>query len=394
MDFNFSSNKGSFPGAQQRELYLALLDDEYFSYPEVSQVWSEATCKDVQRAAKKSIRLDSLQLQTEGGQYLNVPLVEKIRPRWWYIAVASCSAQAVEISYSMHLRNRLRGWQSELSMDVMGVCKTALILCATFGLVLANQFRSVHAWMALSGQGQWWRIHPVLLLLTCSSCLALFGSACWFIYYWHYMQDGEIYETWATLARLGILSAKTIMQLIMLLLAQGQCTCSSDIAWSDHSQLIWGMVAFGLLSFGLEVWGDTEFWSTSTEFVYDTRPGCLLVAFDIFWLWAYASRSYGTLCRETRVKPRRFYKSYGMLFGAWFAVLPVVAALARVLSPWVRFGITFACSNFAHAVTLATLVYTFRPDVAVDLYELRMQEYKSIHAEELNRLIQNDDATL
>jgi len=86
--------------------------------------------------------------------------------------------------------------------------------------------------------------------------------------------------------------------------------------------------------------------------------------------------------------------SYGLLFGAWFAVLPVVAALARVLAPWVRFGITFACSGLAHAVVLAILVYTFKPDIAVDLYELKMQEYKAINAEELNRLIQNDDGTL
>jgi len=403
MDFNVSvdasgeSANVGVPEMQQQELYLALLDDEYFSYPEVSQVWSEASCRDVKTAAKKSIRLDWNQLHMEGGQYLNVPLVEKIRPRWWYIALVSCSgqaAQAVEISYSMHLMNRLRGWQGELSMDLMGVCKTALLLCAMFGLVLATQLRSVRAWMALSGQGQWLRIHPVLLLLTYSSCLAFLGNACWSVYYWHYMRDGEIYETWANLARLGVLSAKTIMQIIMLLLAQGQCICSCDIAWSDHSQLIWGMAVFGLFSFGLEVWGNTECWSTSTEFVYDTRPGCLLVAFDIFWLWAYASRSYGTLCRETRIKPRRFYMSYGLLFGAWFAVLPVVAALARVLAPWVRFGITFACSGLAHAVVLAILVYTFKPDIAVDLYELKMQEYKAINAEELNRLIQNDDGTL
>ncbi|CAK0815121.1 unnamed protein product, partial [Prorocentrum cordatum] len=40
------------------EVHLALLDDEYFSFPEVSQVWTEANCTDILRAAKRSFKLD------------------------------------------------------------------------------------------------------------------------------------------------------------------------------------------------------------------------------------------------------------------------------------------------------------------------------------------------
>merc|ERR1711920_298485 len=141
-----------------------------------------------------------------------------------------------------------------------------------------------------------------------------------------------------------------------------------------HIELVGGMIFFGGLSLALEIYGDSEFQNTTTEFIYDTRPGCVLVAFDVVWAWLYVNRSLKTYRAESRSKPRAFYARYGVGFGLWFAVLPLLAALARILAAWVRFSVTFAIAGLVHAATLAALVYTFHPDVAAELYELRAHE--------------------
>merc|ERR1712151_287325 len=153
--------------------------------------------------------------------------------------------------------------------------------------------------------------------------------------------------------------------------------CTPHIMWNDHMELVGGMICFGCLSFVLELYGDSEFQNTTTEFIYDTRPGCVLVAFDIFWLWLYATRALRTSRGETRPKPRAFYARYGIIFGAWFAVLPLLAGLARVLAAWVRFSVTFAVSGIMHSIVLALLVHTFQPQIALELYELRAHECES-----------------
>jgi len=388
------SDKGEADDSQVPELYIALLDDEYFSYPEVSQVWGEANCKDVLKASKKSLHLDWSRIQSGSGEHITVPLVEKIRPRWWYVAFVSCSSHSYELAYSLHLENSLRGWQSEFSMDAMGVFTMTFCLNIIFGGLMFAQMRSLREWHGFGHNSKTPKVHPALKMLSYSALLSLSGNVCWLVYYWYFMRSGDAPEYWAYLARLCIVSAKTVMQIMLMLLAQGQCVCSPDIIWADHSELVGGMVLFGCLSLGLELWGDTQFWTTTTEFVYDTRPGCVLVAFDVLWLWSFASKSYATFCKETGPRPRHFYRYYGPVFGLWFAALPLVAALARAVASWARFRVTFAASGLAHAMALAALVHSFRPCVACELYELRTQEYEALDSQELEGFLGEDDDAL
>jgi len=154
------------------------------------------------------------------------------------------------------------------------------------------------------------------------------------------------------------------MQVILLLLAQGECVATPGITWDNHWELVGGNSAFGAFSFLLELYGDSQFQSTNTEYIYDTRPGTALLAFDVFWMWMYASRSWATFQRETRSRGRRFYKHY-----APFASLPTIAAIAALISPWYRLYVVFLLSSLVHAVALGTLIWTFSPDVAPGLFE-------------------------
>lgn len=389
LHFHVFGGKRTYPGstqvdpdeedAKKTEVHLALLDDEYFSFPEVSQVWNELNCSDVIKASKRQWRLDWTKVKSTDGELIQSTLVERFRPRWWYIALTSCSDFQTELSYSMHLENRMRGYQSEFSMDAMNVFGLTLVVCVLFVGLAWVQFKSFRMWREMSRTGRWLSVHPALILLTASTVLASAGEAAWFQYYCHFLRSGEALETWAIIGRAGIVSAKTLMSLLLMLFAQGECVCSPDVAWYSHRELVFGMALFGFLSFLLEVWGDSELRNTATEYIYDTSYGMVLVAFDVLWLWMFASRAWQTFQSETRLKPRLFFKKYGVLFCGWFAALPVIALLAKVLAAHVRFGITLMLSSLVHVAVLALLVHSFQPDNATKLYELKITEYQAVH---------------
>jgi len=222
------------------------------------------------------------------------------------------------------------------------------------------------------------------------------GEALWLVYYWNLTQLGEASEVWSLSGRALVIAAKVLMQILLMLLANGDCVCTPDLDWSSRKELVLGQTLFGCLTFGLEVWGDSEHQSTSVEYIYDTSPGLVLVAFAALWLYMFASRSWQTMESEKRLKPRQFYRQYGPLFSLWFATLPMVALFATLIAAWVRYRIVLAMNNLAHAFALGALIYTFRPDVAEKLYELSAHEYSAVHgdeanASELSRLVREDE---
>lgn len=364
------------------ELHLALLDDEYQSFPGVSQVWDELACKDVLKASKNTFSLKWPLAATANGTSNDSYIREKVRPRWWYIAVASCSDHDVSFSYAFHLTNRRVGEDSEFSFDAVGISRITFCLSIVFAAATAFQLNSINGWKASTRTAQWGQVHPVLLLVLAASVLATFGQVCWLMYFWHYQREGQGGDMWALVGRVGLVSARVCLSLILLLLAQGECVCSPNINWAAHREIVRGLVVFGVLSYMLEVWGESELRSTVTEYVYDTRPGMVLVAFDMLWMWIYTRRAWRTSRSETRVKALRFFRSYAPIFSLWFASLPGVAALAQMLAPWVRYYVTFAVNGAIHVVALGLLVYTFQPQVAAQLYELKATEYKKLGQEE------------
>jgi hypothetical protein len=381
-------------------VHLALLDDEYFSFPEVSQVWTEANCTDILRAAKRSFKLDWHKVADKSGKAsgwtMETRVVEKIRPRWWYVAIASCANYSLDVSYRFHLENKMRGWQSELSVDHLGVFALTFLACVLFCGLLAAQVRTMNEWALRSRASRWQRLHPALQMLTASAAFATAGEALWLVYYWNLTQLGEASEVWSLSGRALVIAAKVLMQILLMLLANGDCVCTPELDWSSRKELVLGQTLFGCLTFGLEVWGDSEHQSTSVEYIYDTRPGMVLVAFDALWLYMFASRSWQTMENEKRLKPRQFYRQYGPLFSLWFATLPMVALFATLIAAWVRYRIVLAMNNLAHAFALGALIYTFRPDVAEKLYELSAHEYSAVcgdeaNASELSRLVREDE---
>jgi len=316
-------------------------------------------------------------------------LIERVRPRWWYVAFVSCSTFPVELHYEGHLENRLQGSRGELSMDEPGVCETSFLVIV-FGAVAACQMKSRRRWTEEQGGGP-----EALGLLSAATVAAGAASACWLQYYWGSSSNGRANVTWLFVGRAGGVFARTLLSMLLLMMAHGESVSSPGLDWLRHKELVSGMSIFGVLSFLLEIYGDTTLQSTTTEYIYDTRLGSALVAFDVFYLWVYCSRSWASFQAETRPKQRIFYKHYAPMFALWFAALPIIAVIARGIAPWYRFYITFLVSGLAQAAALGALVWTFSPDVAPRLYLVEASAASGRHEracndEELDSMLNND----
>lgn len=371
---------GSDPNVQ-----LAMLDDEYFSFPEVSPVWDRAKCSDITKAAKSHYSINWAQASKDVGFHLDTFIVEKVRPRWWYVAIASCSDQEILLSYSLHLQNPLQGSQVELSMDERGLALVAQAFMYLFGAIAGLQLWSVQQWSQSSRRTS----PPGQFMLSVAVGMAFVGQFWWRLYFQRYQESGEEMELQAGLARFCVTFGKTLVSMLLVLLAYGECVCRPGIDWAKHRDSMIGLTALGIFGFVLEMWSDSQARNSTTEYIYDTRPGMAFIALDLVWLWVYCSRCWQTLQEETRVRQRYFYRYYAPVFALWFAALPIVSCIAAVLAPWVRAGILFLVTGLIHAAALTLLVYSFLPGKAAGIYELRDWDHEAsaARADELTNLL-------
>merc|ERR1719454_1957387 len=113
---------------------IVLLDDEVGSYPDSNNRWPGFDCNDkrLQAASKNylNVEVDKLQVHNR----LKTYIIERIRPRYWFIAALDCSGVSRTIEYDLHLRNQEHGWLQELSMDYCGLEPVCVFLVAYVGL--------------------------------------------------------------------------------------------------------------------------------------------------------------------------------------------------------------------------------------------------------------------
>lgn len=392
IDSSSAASTGAAPKDGEKKepkIWIALLDDEYYSFPLLKEVFDDVHCQEIVNRAKSKVEIEWKSIEGNNHQNYLRRIAQHVRPRWWYVTVVSCADVGVELSYHMHMNNTLRGWQSELSADHQGVPILAFLQAAVLCALASRQWKSAQEWSLQGVTRRCFRLHPAVMVITAASFLAAASSVGYFVYFYHMLQGVAAYRGLSAFCRAGMIAAKTLISILLMMLARGQCVCTAELSWFEHKEVVFGLSVFGVLSFWLESWGSSEVTNTSVEYIYDTRPGTALVMLDMLWLYLYASRCWATWDAETRVRPKFFYRRYGAPWTAWFASLPVIACVASLLDPWVRFKVTYAVNSLVLAATLGTLVHSFRPEVAVKLYELT--EYEPVDVDELNRFMEEDD---
>eukprot|EP00933_Yihiella_yeosuensis_P015703 TRINITY_DN13610_c3_g1_i1.p1 TRINITY_DN13610_c3_g1~~TRINITY_DN13610_c3_g1_i1.p1 ORF type:complete len:468 (+),score=53.74 TRINITY_DN13610_c3_g1_i1:56-1459(+) len=372
-DIELSELKVSGPVDGSTSAVLVLLDDQEESYPDSDGgQWNSYTCEEKQHHARWK---QPIVLQVPS-MTISVPMHQKVRPRWWFVAVIGCSNVSSEISfnYKVHTLNPTLGSQSELSWDQLGVIEISMFFLLVNVVLTLSQF---YANALVSGTSR--ESHPIIRILSaglfCGSCSHL-AYAC---HYRILAVNGRGLPIVNIFGKFMQSSAKFLLMSILLLVSRGNCV-SKELDLKSLPGLLLILGGFSLLSFSLEVWGEfSQSRTFTTDFVYSTSCGHLLILLDLALLAVYATNVQRSLAAEKDPERRSFYKTWGVAFGVWFLSLPAVAILAHLIAPWVEFRIVLIVVDIFQAVTFAALVTGLWPtkDKPLLRLELEMETFAS-----------------
>mmetsp|Transcript_105961 Transcript_105961/g.341876 ORF Transcript_105961/g.341876 Transcript_105961/m.341876 type:complete len:445 (+) Transcript_105961:49-1383(+) len=370
-DFDRHSTAGYFnvtlhtlAHSEVADLRLLLLDDQASSYPDAPGAWDAYSCEEKLAHARWSRPVSKSLTSMEGYGWL-LPISEKLRPRWWFVVLLDCSGSGAIISYNVHAWNPLHGWQAEFSHDHYGVLQMCASLLILYCLVGLAQFRAFASHCAHSTDG-----HPLIQVLhagiACSSC-AMFLFIC---HYGVFARNGRGVVFLYAMAKCCQAVSKCILFSILLLTSQGNCISRAMNA-HDVRRLLRMVTPFFLTCVGLELWGEfADSRKYTTDFVYSTSLGKLLVYGDLLFLALFVVNIRESYTSEQDVDKLRIYRVWGSLCVLWFLVLPSVTVLAHFVAPWVRFLVAMGASSFAHVLMYSVLVVGLWPSAGQSYFVL------------------------
>jgi len=280
-----------------------------------------------------------------------VNINEKICPRWWYVAILNCDMQDVEMAYSVHVTNPLAGWQHEFSVDRFWATHLCLILLIIYSIVCFFQLLAIDKSNKLGKE-----THPLLQQLTASDGFSVVQVVALCIHYIRFSWTGQGVLWLYILAKIAGAVSKMFLMATLLLISGGRCV-STPMVIGDAFLTFLVVCPFMLSCLMIELW--SEFGSIqqyTTDYVYSTPPGWLLVAIDVCLFSLYLVRLLRTSKNENDTKKQHFYSSWGALYSTWFLVLPVMALVAIFLPSWVRFMVVFAATHLMRVFMYVILI--------------------------------------
>jgi len=345
--------------APDQRMELLLFDDEADSYPGPSGEWDRLSCEEKKLRAKISEEVIPYEAAQPGGQLLRFSISERVRPRWWYIALTDCSNMTVNVKYKVHAMNDAYSWASEFSMDKRYALHALAPLAAVYLLLTAAQLLANRelAEQAGADSAAGKAAHPFARLLLAGLALGLVSSLLSIVYYARYAATGTGGMATHVTAHLLHVASNFVLASLLLLVSQGKCI--SYIMVADDARRMCRLLGPFLVScFLLELWGDYANSRTyTTDYVYNTACGWAVVAVDLLLLGVYARNLRATHAAERDRGDGPFYRTWGVLYGAWFLSLPAAAALSRaVLAPYVWWHVSLVVTRAATAAVYAALV--------------------------------------
>jgi len=353
---------------------LALFDDQSSSYPRQADAFLELPCDEQLKHSRYQVQITS-DVRTEEGFHMNIPVFERIRPRWWYIAVLNCGVQDVDLAYTIHTTNPTAGWQREFSVDHYGVARLCLMLLVIYSIAFVVQLVAINISKNLGKD-----THPLVQYLIASVGCSVAQVLALCIYYIRFSWTGQGVLWLYILAKISRAFSKMFLMAILFLISQGRCV-STPMVISDAFRMFRMVGTFVVFCVMLELW--SEFGSMhnyTTDYVYSTTSGQLLVFIDICLLSLYLVNLHGTRRKEIDTTKQYFYSSWGALYSTWFLVLPVMTLAASFLGPWLRFKVVFAVSHLMNIFMYGILIGGLWPTKTHSHFALDMVEMEPLGA--------------
>jgi len=334
-------------------LYFMTFDDESVHWPYVRSRWNELSCTEWHKAANLVLPL-SPALATS--PYIFSDLVhvhERLRPRFWYFAFIDCGADVLQpVKFSIHARNVRQGMQVEFGMDERG-SMLAEILCgvAFAGLVIAI---AVITWQES-------RSRPLLRLLQTSAVCSFLGCVCLVLHNTRYAEDGVGLGFAMVLSVVFASMAKALLVILQYFVVVGWPLVFEQAEKQWRSFIILGVAGILALSVGCEIHGEFFRDQSTTLFLYNSWPGHLILALNLWLLGGALLLTYRIHGKETSAEVRSFYRMTSAASLFFFSSLPLVCLLASCFEPWVRRTYVERAELAARLLTTALFLFCLWP---------------------------------
>lgn len=358
------------------KVYFLMYDDEKLHWRKVAKRWESASCADKIEAASLSMELN---MSVEQDDH-DITISEKIRPRFWYFAFASCGTQllAPPIRFKLHLTNSMESWQKEFSYDHKGLFQVYvifMILTAVLALIA----------MRCSGRGTQSsqetpsRSHPYIQLLLLAIFSTLIGCFLHLGHYILFINNGYGSMRIRFAAVLSGIIANNTMYLICMLASIGWAIKSTKL---NYKRLFLGIlcVAGGLTAF-CELKAETVIDRSTKLYSYQSVPGMSSLIMKIFMFCWFGFQIRNSYKEEHSDRLRRFYMWLGLCMSVWFLNVPITTLLAFVVSPWWRYmvvvtaelsfrmaGLLFLTQMFLGSLSPISALNTFSAESEVGLW--------------------------
>eukprot|EP00928_Gymnodinium_smaydae_P038569 TRINITY_DN26581_c0_g1_i1.p1 TRINITY_DN26581_c0_g1~~TRINITY_DN26581_c0_g1_i1.p1 ORF type:complete len:447 (+),score=78.97 TRINITY_DN26581_c0_g1_i1:37-1377(+) len=344
------------PTKEYWPLHIVLFDDERGRWSEAEKTWDTSTCEEKLSTATYVLDIDLT--STPKRSHHEVRVSQHIRPRFWYFSFVACGIPpGMKINYKMHLQNPGWGWQKEFSFDRLGTLPY-LFVC-TFAFVIAAALTVwATCWKAVAWD-QRWRDHPYVRMLL-ALCFASVGACALFlVHYSSFAQDGRGYSSFEVAGIVLVAVANCMMFVIAALAAMGWAISDQDKDMQFRWQLIAGVIALGVAGALCELRGEFAVDKSTKLFAQTSLAGLLVIILKgLLFAWVYY-RMRCSLNEEWQTRQRNFYKAFSVSFAFWSLTVPLIAILAMLLDPWVRYKVVTGADFAARWLGLVLLGVLF-----------------------------------
>lgn len=339
-----------------------MYDDETDSWPSVYGSGVNCNCD---CAIAKAKDLSPIAPNIPSGAVIDPPPIkEHLRPRFWYVAVISCSEASVDYTVTME---QIDG--SQLGVNEDGLFLLYIIMFFVWGVALMGQ-----AWAS-----RWlWRartFHPIIKLFTMSIFWWFLFTTCEMMHWAAFAGNGVGIPFIEGIGRVCEVLGRVTFILLVMLIAKGW-TISSTVL-TERPQLLGAVALLLLVYIILAIWDLAGRDPASTLYVYDSAPGviiCLLHVAVLVWFVLRVNKSFR---EEVHTEKRKFYWRFGLVYSFWFISLPIVVIIGAIDAPWSRQKTVESLIMVVNTFWFGALGWMLWPSRANRYFEIQQDSFVS-----------------
>lgn len=275
------------------------------------------------------------------------------RPRWWYIVVANCGANEIDVDYEISFTNEGGIFHHQFSKDTQGSYQ---IFIGFFWYLFALSILQGYLYYVCKTRKFH---HQLIILIIISLAFKLASLGFDLVHCIKFSNDGIGVIGMVHTGLFWEMISQVTMLGIIAVLCKGYPVSTNYIY---GKRLLAGLIGIFFLSYMiLFIVYVAATNPISTNYVYDSIPGYIIIAIRIAAYFWTMRELYMTYRYENETVKKNFYIVVGWYSTFWFFSMPASVLAAHFVESWVRARIIDAIVNSRDAITFTILALMFRP---------------------------------